>query len=283
MCRLYGLHATHETKISCELLEAQNALIRQSEEDARGLSNPHGWGIGWIEGGHAYCEREVDPASTDEDFRQDAADVEATTAIAHIRRATVGNPRLENTHPFRSEDAMLAHNGHIPAFDQVRERMLANMLPRHRDDLRGETDSEHFFRLLLSNRDRREELSRPQVLRHTAHQVVTWAGEVAPGEEIALNFLWSCGDDLVGMRMGRSLWYMELRELHRCSICGRPHAHPVEDEAYHSVEFASERITDEAWVQVPEDVVFHIDDDLHVVFEPLQLTGAESTALHGSR
>ena len=267
MCRLYGLRATHPTRVSCELVEAQNSLIRQSEEDARGLSNPHGWGIGYVQDGTMYCEREVEPASSDEEFRHDAARVDATTVVAHVRRATVGKPRLVNTHPFRHDNAMLAHNGHIPAFDEVRPRLVEAMLPAHREAVHGDTDSEHFFQLLLSNRARHPGWSMTRLLRHTASSVIDWASEVVPEAEIALNFLWAIDDELVGMRLGRTLWYLQLRQVHECSVCGQEHAHPDDGRPYRSVEFASERITGEQWRAVPEGTIFHLDRDMCVEFD----------------
>ncbi len=44
MCRLYGFRDTDPTLVECSLVEPQNALLRQSEKDSRGLANPDGWG-----------------------------------------------------------------------------------------------------------------------------------------------------------------------------------------------------------------------------------------------
>lgn len=295
MCRLYGFRATHSTRVDCELVEAQNSLLRQSRRDERGLDNPDGWGLGTVRDGQLNCEREVGPAYQSEEYRRDAARVEATTVLAHVRRATVGGPREENTHPFRREGAMLVHNGHVPAFDRVRPRILEQMAPELERGIRGTTDSEHVFHLLLSRlRDRVEPAPDREVreadpgsdvmrdvLRETIADLTGWcdaavpeADEVPRGpdghrlDRMALNLLWTVGERLAGSRVGRSLWYVEREGGHRCEVCGDRHPDP-EPAGYRSVVVASERITGEDWKQVPESSVFYVDDEMRLQIEPL--------------
>lgn len=271
MCRLFGMRASHPTRIDCGLLAAQNALIRQSEKDERGLVNDDGWGIGYVRDGRLHCEREVGPASESEEYRRDASRVVATTAVAHVRRATVGGAARENTHPFRHGRSMLAHNGHIGAFDRVRDELLAGMTPEHRGAIAGTTDSEHFFHLLLSRRARCPGDPPVEVLRDAIRDVASMVRETDPDVEVALSVLWTVGEELVGSRFGRSLWYLERDTPHRCSRCGGLHPDPerVDPEDYRSALVASEPITDEAWEEVPEGAVFRLDGELRLRFEPV--------------
>ncbi len=266
MCRLYGLSATHRTRVRCELLAAQNSLIRQAELDGRGLSNPHGWGIGYHTDDGPRCERQAEPAASDEDFREHAAEVDARAAIAHIRRATVGEPALVNTHPFLFEDSMLAHNGHIPRFDAVGEYMRQAMSAAHREAIAGTTDSEHFFHLLLSNRQADPERSMADTLAMSIEQVLEWCEEAGAEEPPALNFLWTDGDKLAGSRFGRTLWWVPTDGLRECPVCGKTHASTAAGESYQSVEFASERITSEDWIAVADESVFEVNADCSVDF-----------------
>ncbi|MDP2498064.1 MAG: class II glutamine amidotransferase [Candidatus Palauibacterales bacterium] len=295
MCRLYGFRATHPTRVQCELIEAQNSLMRQSRRDGRGLGNMDGWGLGTVRDGTLRCEREVGPAYESEEYRRDAARVDATTVLAHVRRATVGDPREVNTHPFRREGSLLAHNGHVPAFDRVRPRILERMAPELERGIRGTTDSEHVFHLLLSRlRDRVEPAAdepvaeagpgaeaMADVLHGTIGELREWCGE-AVGEadgiprgpdghrldRLALNLLWTAGHSLAGSRFGRSLWYVEREGAHRCEVCGEQHPDP-EPDGYRSVVVASERITDENWQEVPESSVFFVDDRMRLRTRPL--------------
>ena len=277
MCRLFGMRASHPTKVDCGLLEAQNALIRQSERDERGLVNDDGWGIGYVAEGEIRCEREVGPASESGEYRRDATRVRATTALAHVRRATVGGTSRENTHPFRHGRSMLAHNGHIGAFDEVREQLLAEMTPEHRSSIQGTTDSEHFFHLLLSRRARNPGEPMVEILREAVRDVAGMVHEVNPEAEVALNVLWTVDEEMVGSRLGRSLWYLERDEPHRCDRCGSLHPDPerVDVEDYRAAMVASERITDEDWREVPEGTVFRLDGELKFRFEALAPDGPE--------
>jgi glutamine amidotransferase len=291
VCRLFGFRATHPTKIECGLIQAQNSLVRQSRRDARGLDNPDGWGLGLVLDGRVRCEHQVEPAYESEEFRRDASDAEATTALAHVRRATVGEPRLENTHPFRRDGSMLAHNGHLPGFGQIRPRLLEAMAPDLRRALRGDTDSEHVFHLLLTRLRERaagegdDGRPRPAEMRSVLGETVRHLearcdGLEAGGEgvergpdghrldRLAMNLLWTVGSDLAGTRFGRTLWYVEREGARRCSVCGELHPDP-EPEGYRAVVLASERITDEDWREVPEGSAFHVDGRTRLRVAPL--------------
>jgi glutamine amidotransferase len=275
MCRLYSLTATHPTRISCELIEAQNSLIRQAELDARGLSNPHGWGIASHDQNGTVRERQVDPAADDEDFRRHAVQLETCTAIAHIRRATVGAPAVSNTHPFIFGDSILAHNGHIPHFETIGARMREAMSAEHREAVEGTTDSEHFFHLLLTHRDRHPDAPMTSVLADTVRRVHAWCSEENGGskkdsdEQAALNFLWASGHQLAGVRSGRTLWWVATDQACKCPACGQRHANPPVGADYRSIEVASERITSEDWRPVPEHTAFVVTADKTMEFEPL--------------
>lgn len=273
MCRLYGMRATHPTEVECELVEAQNALIRQAEEDARGLVNDDGWGLGLVRGGRVECEREVGPAPESEEYRHDVAAAEAEVVLAHVRRATVGHPAAENTHPFRFGRSMLIHNGHVGAFDAVRETLLAGMSPKHRQAIRGTTDSEHVFHYLLTLHERHPDVPAEEVLARGVRDVVAMARDAGSDEEVALNLIWWVGGELVASRLGRSLWRLERDGPRRCGVCGRVHPDPerLGGESYRAAVLASERITDETWTEVPERTVLRVDGETSVRTLPLEL------------
>lgn len=269
MCRLYGCRATHPTEVGCELIEAQNSLVHQSVRDERGWENPHGWGIGVWRDGEVFCEKQVEPASSSELFRSKAAGIKAKTVLAHVRRATVGIPSLSNTHPFRDGDILAAHNGHIGRFDDVRPRMLEAMTPAQRDKIEGTTDTEHFFRLLMSLQERRPDTAFHELIDDAILQVIDWRDEIDPEAELALNFLWTHGPHLSGSRYKRTLWYVERDEAHVCEYCGAKHAEVPPGEDYRFIAVASERITGEDWQPIPDESVFTITDDLELEIAPL--------------
>ena len=114
MCRLYGFRATEETKVECTLVHAQNALIVQAEGDLTGREHAHGWGVATYRNGTPKVEKQASPAFYGEHFSRVAERAHATTAVAHVRRATVGGTGLENTHPFHHGSWVFA-TGPVPS------------------------------------------------------------------------------------------------------------------------------------------------------------------------
>jgi glutamine amidotransferase len=72
---------------------------------------------------------------------------DAPSAIMHLRKATVGEVSIANTHPFHVGSNITAHNGTFGAVDAVEARLGADL---HRLGVRGDTDSERFAALLAS-------------------------------------------------------------------------------------------------------------------------------------
>jgi len=278
MCRLYGFHATEPTRLECSLVRAQNALMAQSKMDREGLTHGHGWGVAEHPDGLPFVEKQAWAAYHGEHFKKTAKRLYSRMAIAHVRRATVGRPGLENTHPFVHGVWLFAHNGTVPDFERVREALLPELDELHRSEIHGTTDSEHIFRYLLTLWQRHPERSLVAILRDGLEQVITWATEINAAAKISLNLLWSNGEELVGSRLNRTLWYLERDGLMHCEICGETHVHHDPKRPYQAVEVASEPITGEPWRQVPNGTVFTIDPDMCLRIEPMGPRGVEIAA-----
>jgi len=270
MCRLYGFRANEPTRVECSLVHAQNALMSQSRQDMAGLPNDHGWGIAAYPDGMPYVEKQAWAAWRGEHFRKAAARVYSHAVIAHVRRATVGPPGLENTHPFVHGRWAFAHNGTLPDFAAVRERMLPAIDPLHREQIGGRTDSEHIFRYLLSLWGRSPERRLRDILHDGVNQIVAWCREIAPDAPVGINVLWTDGERLAGSRLGRTLWYAERDGVHLCPICNESHVRHAHERRYRCVEIASEPITDEPWIEVPNGTVYAVDPDLALSFRPIE-------------
>lgn len=269
MCRLYGLRANEPTKVECSLVHAQNALMVQSEEDLSGTSHGHGWGVATYEDHEPHVERQAWAAFHGEHFRRAAARVYAQTVLAHVRRATVGPPAMENTHPFADGRWALIHNGTVPGFGAIRPRMLAVMTPARRTRIGGATDSEHLFQLLLSLHDRQPAMPLTEILRAVAQRVRTWCREAAPDRKVGLNLILTDGIELAGTRWGRSLYHVERHDIYDCEICGFPHIRHDPATRYHAVVLASEPLTHESWTEVPKGSVYSVTADMTLSVESL--------------
>lgn len=267
MCRLFGFIANAPTRVECSLVHSINSLVAQSAGDMMGKQHEHGWGVAEYPDGVPMLEKQSWAAYHGEHFKKAAARVYAKIVIAHVRRATVGAPDINNTHPFTFGHWAFAHNGTVPNFGRVRDILLDEIDPLHRNEIRGTTDSEHVFRYLLSLYMQEPERPLVDILRHGLWRIVQLSQEIDADAIIGLNVLWTDGRHLVGSRLGRTLWYLEREGAHVCNVCGERHIHNMPDQDYRAVEIASEPITDDNnWREVPNGTLYNVDPDMNVHF-----------------
>jgi predicted glutamine amidotransferase len=142
MCRLLAFASITPT--------APEELIGDDLASFVGLSREHcdGWGMAWFDGeGELNVAKDVEPAHSSELFGKLASTTETDAMVLHLRRASPGlSVVLENTHPFASESLAFAHNGWIRQVPELEELLD----PARRAALRGTTDSERYFQLLLA-------------------------------------------------------------------------------------------------------------------------------------
>jgi len=224
MCRVFGCVAAEPASIRHELIEAENPLIRQSED------HDSGWGMAAYERANGLDPRLVrfaEAAFSNPDF-VDATELKARIFNVHVRRATMGGLAPENTHPFVLGSYSFGHNGTILRYPRLLERPTVTA-PR------GDTDSEAFFNFLMTIYDAGDPIGSLRRAIRTTVERSPFSG---------LNFLFSDGDRLFAYRLG----LFELHWLHRPG----------------QLLVASERVTDEEWHTVQQDVLLVLDpDDLH--------------------
>lgn len=269
MCRLYGALATEPTMIECSLVEAQNALVVQSDRDLRGVRNADGWGIADWRGSRPYLSRNTDPAFADGKFARVASSISSEAVIAHVRRATVGNVGLSNTHPFTHGPWGFAHNGTLTSFEHVATHLDTG----GQGPPAGDTDSELVF-LWMLNRMHEYGLDPDQpaegvvpimaLVGDSVLELVRISLDVGAEEPPKLNLLISDGRHIVASRWGNSLYWTFRRGENDCSVCGLSHC-PDAGPDYRAVLIASEPITDEDWSEIPEATVFGATADVRTM------------------
>lgn len=269
MCRLYGFRASEPTKVECTLVHAQNALMVQSREDMTGGSHGHGWGTATYEDHHPHVERQAWAAFHGEHFRRAAARIFSRQVLAHVRRATVGGPKIENTHPFVDGAWAFVHNGTVPDFGKLRQRLVDELPESRRAAIAGETDSEHVFHYLRTLQERQPGMAPIEVLRSGLGQIVGWCLELDPAARIGLNVILTDGEVMVGSRLGRTLFHVERDGVHDCEICGFPHIHHDPDLRYRALVVASEPISHEDWQEIPDNCVYEVTRELSLRILPL--------------
>ncbi len=144
MCQLLGMNCNVATDI-CFSFAGFRAR--------GGLTDHHrdGWGIAFFEGPGVRVFLDPSPSSVSplaELVRH--YPIRSKNVIAHIRKATQGETRLENTHPFQRElwgqYWLFAHNGHLEAYAPP---LTGRFLPV------GTTDSERAFCHLMQSLSQR--------------------------------------------------------------------------------------------------------------------------------
>lgn len=211
MCRLFGLKSIRHTEVRQSLLSANNALKVQS------AVHRDGWGVTYYVGGAPQVFKSTDAAHQDEQFDAVVATLVSDTVVAHVRRATIGGVAMENTHPFRFDRWIFAHNGHIERFPEFQPQLLEQVNPKLRPFIQGQTDSELLFFILLSQIAREGDPLRDQLplasvmtaVQRGIERVVRIVGPYNREDGVPnvtyLSFLLTNGEILLGHQGGKSL------------------------------------------------------------------------------
>ena len=143
MCRLLGYVARHPVSVA-------DVLGRDELEAFTALTAVHGdgWGMAWQDPDDHTVRSTSSAASAvrDPTYAQLAHRALGRAGLVHLRWATPGlRVAAENTHPFVDGGYAFAHNGHISPI----ERLEGLLTPQSYAALRGDTDSERYFRFVL--------------------------------------------------------------------------------------------------------------------------------------
>jgi predicted glutamine amidotransferase len=205
MARLFGIIGNRpDLAARVMAFEAEALRVRSKEV-------PLGWGLGFYQGGEVLMRRRPLDERPDIDVAKLGADMRADIVIGHVRHATVGALRTENTHPFRHRQWLFAQTGTVSSFDRVRERLVSSVPDFLRSGIRGDTDAEvvfHVFLSFLHDAGRlHHELVEPALIRDALRSSLSlldgMTSEVG-GEAVQLNTMVSNGDQLVAVHRSPS-------------------------------------------------------------------------------
>jgi predicted glutamine amidotransferase len=207
MARLFGLIG-NRADLAGRVLDLEADALRVPS----GLlpKVPLSWGVGFYQGGDVLLRRRPNDERNALDVAALARDLRSDLLLGHVRAATFGAIRTENTHPFRYREWLFAHTGSIDSYPEIRARLLESIPEFLRRDLRGETDSEVLFHVVLSflhdagrlrsgSADARTLVG---ALSSTASLVDHLIGEVGGRVGFPLNAMLSNGELLVAIHRG---------------------------------------------------------------------------------
>jgi predicted glutamine amidotransferase len=288
MARLFGLIGNR-----ADLAPSVLAFERDALRVTSAGKGPLGWGLGFYQSGEVLMRRRPIDEHETIDVAKIASDVRGDVVLGHVRSATVGTLRTENTHPFRYRQWLFAQTGTLPAFDQTRERLIDSIPQFLRAGIRGDTDAEVTFNLFLSFLHDQNRLADGAVvelsavreaLRSTLALVDGMAAEVG-AEPAALNLGIADGEHLVFSHRGAPMGYRVFagktdaemilgddRELRRRTPeLGQMHfvivASDFDDDA--PLVRSSPAASEPRWKTVPEYAIVSVSRGKDPVVEPL--------------
>jgi predicted glutamine amidotransferase len=237
MCRLFGAAASARVDVSFELLRSDNSILRQSEE------HDSGWGSAYYSDGVPDVRRFPHAAHSDDAF-DEVTSGRARLIMVHVRRATIGDLKLENTHPFDRGPYTYCHNGTILKASELVP--LADRSPR------GDTDSERFFNLLMTGFD-------PEDVRASLRRTVEQVADVCRFS--ALNLLFCDGRRLYAYRLGvyRLFWLVRGLDLDADTETHH-HVHMEQPPGAHVAMISSEKLDEtQPWIEFGQDELLVCD------------------------
>ncbi len=141
MCRLLAVVTDQPAALAVSLADVLPGFTALS------ALHQDGWGAAAVSDGSVRVRKQPERASADGAFGQALGDLAGDAALVHLRWASPGIPvGYGNTHPFVRDGLAFAHNGSI----EPRGRIVELVAPDLRGDLEGQTDSELYFRAVLT-------------------------------------------------------------------------------------------------------------------------------------
>ena len=240
MCRLFAIVAEQPKSPELpEIMAPFRALSRQ---------HPHGWGIAWYFQGGAQVEKSPTPAFEDPRFMTTCASAASNMVLAHLRRMSAGVPSPANTQPFTYGNYVFAHDGTV----RTREGLESLLPPEYRGRLRGQTDSEQLFHLILYSIDKGSCQYKVDCIRDAVSAVKESLG---PGTT-SFNFVMSDGERVYAYRS-------VLEDPDRFSLMYRVRG-PTDKYPGRSVIISSQRLGRGNWNMIEDGTMLTVDRFLNI-------------------
>jgi len=277
MCR-FTFYMGAPISLGSLITEPTHSLIKQSF-DSKERSEPlngDGFGVAWYANAddEAAVFRSITPAWNNGNLHDLSRVTQSGCIVAHVRAATQGLGVSEfNCHPFKSNKLTFCHNGDIGGFEKVR-RPLVNSLSDHAyDSIKGSTDSEHLFALILdqlreqSNNDSIEAMA--SAMQNAVNSVNSLMREHAPDNHCYLNLVLTNGEEAVVSRYtsdqdekASSLYISQGKRY----VCEEGMCNMLSDSSDNAVIVSSEPLSSDAsWQEVPVNHMLLINKNLSVV------------------
>ena len=253
MCRLFGLYANKLVNVYFSFFEAERSFEDLSKK------NPDGWGIAWFDGFKWSLYKEMMPLYMSSRAKEHIKSIQGFIIISHVRYATHGEIKVENTHPWLYKGYVFAHNG------SVDRKSLLSLLTQNYKDLEGETDSEVFFHLIVQEAENSGDFIegvRRAIARINSNYI----------DYSSLNFVASDGRKLYALRYAKryfdyyTLYYLKRpREGLKIDKVSEKTAQLIRMKlaaGEKAIIVASEKLTEEEWEEIPNRHMLIVNKNL---------------------
>lgn len=252
MCRFAAYIGENQILIDELLEKPKNSLVSQSHDARAGMHpvNADGFGVGWYDldiDEKPGIFKSTQPAWNDKNLSHISRKVKSDCFLAHIRASTVGDVNQSNCHPFTFAEYSMVHNGTIRNFEKYKRKLISEIDEDLFLHISGNTDSEHFF-LLVMHYLRREKSLDKAVLK-----AMSWIVDVQKDDAgfSRLNIVITNGIEMLATRFGSkdqgsiSLKYSESHI----------------DDKLSSIKISSEILDDnqDEWKEVPDNHYIYIN------------------------
>ena len=266
------------------LYQPKNSLINQSI-NAREIEEPlngDGFGVGWYVPELNYepiTFVSVNPAWSNRNLRNLAPKIKTDCMLAHVRAASVGDVSESNCHPFQYKNILMAHNGGVEEFGKIKRHIREPLTDELYNWIKGQTDSEHIFALLLNTLFQNHKTISPDTVadsfEKTFKSVKKLMSDYSIKEPAYLNMVFTNGQFLVATRYVSDPNEEPLTMYH--SEGGR---YVVEDgntrleapkDDDNAVLVVSEKLTDDKdWTMLPPNHLVIVESTLNVRIRPIK-------------
>lgn len=282
MCR-FTFYMGEPIALADLVTRPENSLIHQSTH-ARERPEPlngDGFGIAWYVPDDPVPARfrSLTPAWNNANLAELARVTRSRTIMAHVRAATSGRYDVaeDNCHPFGCGPFTFMHNGDVPQFSRIRRPLMDGLSDAGFASVRGNTDSEHLFALVMEHLRGHEQDSTcdllAEALARGIRRLLELIREHAPASHAYLNLVLSDGRNAAACRYSTdpdysNSLYLSCGSRYRCTG-GRCYMADPEG-AGQAVLISSEPLNEgPRWQEVPPNRFVTVSETLSVTSRPM--------------
>lgn len=262
MCRLLG-YLGPTIQLDKILYKPEHSLVVQSYQPKEmnvATLNVDGFGIGWYHSQQSvfpYTYKNTIPIWHDINLPEISRYIQSPCILGYVRSATSGlTVDFSNCQPFNHENWLFFHNGFIKDFRNTLYLPIRKSL----DDfayqwIKGNTDSEHIFALLLQELALNPHFSMVQALNQVITKLTQWVEPLQT--RLAVNVMMSNGKQLIASRYAKNAYFPSLYWLR-------------DDPSFpDAVIIASEPLFEGNWNEFPKNCLISVGSDLEVNIDPI--------------